>query len=425
MDINRKTAFLCLADIEKNASYSNIALNRAIRENRATDHAFVRELVYGVIKNKYLLDHYLRQFIKKGFSGLRINELCILRMGAYQIIFMGSVPGYAACSETVELAKAFAKGKTGFINGVLRSLERGKDSLKEPSDKDPVEYLSIKYSVEKWIADLLINIYGYEKAGLYLKAVNESPKLCLRVNLLKGDRESLIKELTEGGFEVIPSEISDRSIIAKGSGILETDAFRNGKFAVQDQASTLAADTLDAKRGMTAADMCAAPGGKTAAIAESMENEGVIYAFDIYEHKLKLIDELMGRNGINIVKTELRDGRVPDPRLSGKCDRVLCDVPCSGLGVMGRKPEIKYRKKYDINELTDIQKKILENASAYLKPSGVLVYSTCTVDPLENDDVVDSFLKEHPGFRKEKEIHLDPAGSGTDGFYICKIIREA
>ena len=194
---------------------------------------------------------------------------------------------------------------------------------------------------------------------------------------------------------------------------------------MQDQASTLAADTLDAKRGMTAADMCAAPGGKTAAIAESMENEGVIYAFDIYEHKLKLIDELMGRNGINIVKTELRDGRVPDPRLSGKCDRVLCDVPCSGLGVMGRKPEIKYRKKYDINELTDIQKKILENASAYLKPSGVLVYSTCTVDPLENDDVVDSFLKEHPGFRKEKEIHLDPAGSGTDGFYICKIIREA
>jgi 16S rRNA (cytosine967-C5)-methyltransferase len=171
--------------------------------------------------------------------------------------------------------------------------------------------------------------------------------------------------------------------------------------------------------------MCAAPGGKTAAIAESMENEGVIYAFDIYEHKLKLIDELMGRNGINIVKTELRDGRIPDPGLSGKCDRVLCDVPCSGLGVMGRKPEIKYRKKYDINELTDIQKKILENASAYLKPSGVLVYSTCTVDPLENDDVVDSFLKEHPGFRKEKEIHLDPAGSGTDGFYICKIIREA
>ena len=425
MDINRKTAFLCLADIEKNASYSNIALNRAIRENRATDHAFVRELVYGVIKNKYLLDHYLRQFIKKGFSGLRINELCILRMGAYQIIFMGSVPGYAACSETVELAKAFAKGKTGFINGVLRSLERGKDRLKEPSDKDPVEYLSIKYSVEKWIADLLINIYGYEKAGLYLKAVNESPKLCLRVNLLKGDRESLIKELTEGGFEVIPSEISERSIIAKGSGILETDAFRNGKFAVQDQASVMAADTLDAKSGMTVADCCAAPGGKTAAIAESMGEQGEIFAFDIYEHKLRLMDELFRRNGISIIKTAIGDAREPVAELVDKCDRVLCDVPCSGLGVLGRKPEIKYRKEYDISELTGIQKQIIDNVSKYVKAGGVLVYSTCTVDPAENTEVVEYFLKNHPGFQKEKEICLDPVDTGTDGFYICKLIREA
>jgi 16S rRNA (cytosine967-C5)-methyltransferase len=425
MDINRKTAFLCLADIEKNASYSNIALNRAIRENRATDHAFVRELVYGVIKNKYLLDHYLRQFIKKGFSGLRINELCILRMGAYQIIFMGSVPGYAACSETVELAKAFAKGKTGFINGVLRSLERGKDSLKEPSDKDPVEYLSIKYSVEKWIADLLINIYGYEKAGLYLKAVNESPKLCLRVNLLKGDRESLIKELTEEGFEVIPSEISDRSIIAKGSGILDTEAFRNGKFAVQDQASTLVADTLDAGSGMTAADMCAAPGGKTAAVAESMNNEGEIYAFDIYEHKLKLMDELFRRNGITIVKTAIGDAREAVCDLIGNCDRVLCDVPCSGLGVLGRKPEIKYRKEFDFTDLINTQKQIIDNLSQYVKKGGALVYSTCTVNPAENTEVTSYFLDNHPGFKKEKEICLDPVDTGTDGFYICKLIREA
>ena len=163
MDINRKTALQVLTDVEKNGSYSNISLNRHIKENAATDPAFVRELVYGVIKNKYLLDHYLKQFIRKGFNKMRISELSILRMGAYQILFMYSVPGYAACSETVDLAKKFARGKEGFINGVLRSLDRSKDDLKQPESDDPAEYISIRYSVERWIAELLISIIGFEK----------------------------------------------------------------------------------------------------------------------------------------------------------------------------------------------------------------------------------------------------------------------
>ena len=217
-------------------------------------------------------------------------------------------------------------------------------------------------------------------------------------------------ELIDQGFEVRPSAISERALIASGTGILETEAFREGKFAVQDQASVLAADTLDAKSGMTVADCCAAPGGKTAAIAESMRDQGEIFAFDIYEHKLRLMDELFRRNGISIVKTAIGDAREPVAELVDKCDRVLCDVPCSGLGVLGRKPEIKYRKEYDILELIN---------------GGVLVYSTCTVDPAENTEVVEFFLKNHPGFQKEKEICLDPVETGTDGFYICKLIREA
>ena len=425
MDINRKTAFDVLTDMETNGSYSNISLNRHIGEGKATDPAFVRELVYGVTKNKYLLDHYLKQFIKKGFSRLRTKELNLLRMGAYQILFMDSVPGYAACSETVELAKRTVRGREGFINGVLRSLERNKDDLRDPSSEDPAEYISIRYSVNKWIAELLISIYGFEKASDYMEAVNSTPELCLRVNLLRTDRQSLMDELEEEGFKVRPSEISDRAVIAEGTGILSTEAFREGKFAVQDQASVLCADTLGAEAGMTAADICAAPGGKTAAIAERMDNRGVIYAFDIYEHKLRLIDELMERNGITIVKTSLGDGRDFVPELSEKCDRVLCDVPCSGLGVMGRKPEIKYRDEYDLNELTDIQKSILDNASRYVKKGGALVYSTCTVDPAENSGVVTGFLDAHAGFSKEKEICLDPVETGTDGFYICKLIREA
>ena len=425
MDINRKTALQVLTDVEKNGSYSNISLNRHIKDNAATDPAFVRELVYGVIKNKYLLDHYLKQFISKGFNKLRISELSILRMGAYQILFMDSVPGYAACSETVDLAKKFARGKEGFINGVLRSLDRSKDDLKQPESHDPAEYISIRYSVEKWIAELLISIYGCEKAEKYMEAVNGSPELCLRINLLKTDRESLMAELIDQGFEVRPSSISERALIASGTGILEMEAFREGKFAVQDQASVLAADTLDAKSGMTVADCCAAPGGKTAAIAESMGDQGEIFAFDIYEHKLRLMDELFRRNGISIVKTAIGDAREPVAELVDKCDRVLCDVPCSGLGVLGRKPEIKYRKEYDISELTGIQKQIIDNVSKYVKTGGVLVYSTCTVDPAENTEVVEYFLKNHPGFQKEKEICLDPVDTGTDGFYICKLIREA
>ena len=219
MDINRKTALQVLTDVEKNGSYSNISLNRHIKENAATDPAFVRELVYGVIKNKYLLDHYLKQFIHKGFNKLRVNESCILRMGAYQIIFMDSVPGYAACSETVDLAKKFARGKEGFINGVLRSLDRNRDDLKQPESDDPAEYISIRYSVEKWIAELLISIYGYEKAEKYMEAVNRSPELCLRTNLLKTDRESLMAELADQGFEVWPSDISERALIVSGTGI--------------------------------------------------------------------------------------------------------------------------------------------------------------------------------------------------------------
>ena len=192
-----------------------------------------------------------------------------------------------------------------------------------------------------------------------------------------------------------------------------------------DKASILAASILPISENNSVLDMCAAPGGKTAAIAESMGDQGVIFAFDIYEHKLRLMDELFRRNGISIVKTAIGDARTPVSELVNKCDRVLCDVPCSGLGVLGRKPEIKYRKEYDILELINAQKDIIDNVSKYVKTGGTLVYSTCTVNPAENTEVISYFISNHPEFRKKKEICLDPVDTGTDGFYICKLIREA
>ena len=425
MDINRKTAFQVLLEVEEKGAYSNIALNRFLREAGECDPAFVRELTYGVIKNKYLLDFFLENFVKKGFKKLKTRDIVLLREGAYQILFMDSVPSYAAVSETVNLAKKYAKGREGFINGVLRNLAREKDSLKLPSEEDPISCISVRYSCEPWIAELLIRTYGYEGARAFMEKVNGTPDLSIRVNILKNTPEELIKILEEQGFSVRPSELSDRALLVKGSGILESAAFREGRFSVQDQSSVFCADMLMAEPGMRVMDICAAPGGKTAAVAEKMKDQGEVLAFDIYEHKLKLMDELMKRNGISIVKTAEGDGRIFNEKYEGSFDRVLCDVPCSGLGVMGRKPELKYRKEYPMEDLNRIQREILENASRYLRPGGIMVYSTCTVNPSENQDMISGFLEGRSSFVKDKEFCLDPVKDGCDGFYICRILREA
>ena len=425
MDINRKTAFQVLLEVEEKGAYSNIALNRYLREAGDCDPAFVRELTYGVIKNKYLLDFFLENFVKKGFKKLKTRDIVLLREGAYQILFMDSVPEYAAVSETVNLARKFARGREGFINGVLRNLAREKDRLDLPSEEDPIRFISVRYSCEPWIAELLISVYGYEGAKAFMEETNAAPELSVRVNLLKNTREELSAVLKEQGFIVRDSSVSPRALIVKGTGILESKAFREGRFAVQDESSVLSADTLQAEPGMRVMDICAAPGGKTAAIAEMMNDQGEILAFDIYEHKLKLMDELMKRNGITIVKTREGDGTVFREEYAGAFDRVMCDVPCSGLGVMRRKPELKYRKEYPMEELTSVQRKILDNASKYLKPGGILVYSTCTINPAENQDMISGFMRDSNGFVKDREICLDPVSSGTDGFYICRILREA
>ena len=424
MDINRKTAYMTLLQIEKEGAYSNLALNENIDRSKADSPAFIRELTYGVLKNKYYLDFCLKAFVKKGFNKLKPEVITLLRMGAYQLMFMDSVPSYAAVSETVNLARKYARGREGFINGVLRAFDRAKNELPDIPRDDYSEYLGIKYSCEKWIVDLLIEAFGEEGAEKYLNASNETPELYIRVNVLKNSPEELTKELKALGFKVDKSELSERSLKVAGSGILEIEAFKAGRFSVQDEASTLAADILGAKKGMKVVDMCAAPGGKTMAIAELMETQGEVLACDVYEHKLKLIEEQAKRAGLTIVRTALKDGRENVKELEGTMDRVLSDVPCSGLGVIRRKPEIKYKEAFDMEALVETQKEIILNAASYLKPGGYLVYSTCTVNPAENQGVTDWFLEGRPNYTKVDERHLDP-GVGTDGFYICKISREA
>ena len=429
MDLNRKTAYEVLLDMETNQSYSNLALNNFIEKNKPENPAFVRELVYGVLENRILLDYYLAALVASGLKKVKKQDLTILRMGVYQILAMDSVPDYAAINESVVLARKFCRGRDKFINGVLRNFQRRQaelEALLPDRSSDPAKYLSVRYSAASWLVDLWLAAYGLDKTEGLLAASNGRPLLCLRTNLLKGTREELMQRLVEAGYQVEAGTLSGRSILVtgKGTGILEHDLFREGWFSVQDEASTLTADTVNPKPGNLVVDVCAAPGGKTMAMAELMGTEGEIYAFDIYEHKLKLIQDQAARLGTGIVKTRCQDGRIALKELEGQADCVLADVPCSGLGVIRRKPEIKTKDhaEMDFAELVQRQKEILESASTYVKPGGTLVYSTCTVNPEENEEQVRMFCERHPEFKLESMKQLMPDRE-TDGFFISKMSR--
>lgn len=424
MDINRKTAFDVLMDVEKNGAYSNLSLNSFIEKNRPDSPAFVRELVYGVLRNRMLLDWFLGQLIPSGLKKIKKQDLTLLRMGVYQLSYMKSVPEYAAVSETVNMSKKLARGRERFINGVLRGYIRNRQQLVLPDrERDLEEYLSIVYSVERWIVRLWTDAYGEEKTEALLKASNETPGLAVRVNLMKTDRKALKEKLEALGFEAEESEVSDRALLVKGSGLLDTEPYREGMFSVQDEASILASDALEAKPGDCIADVCAAPGGKTFATAELMAGKGVIYAMDKYEHKLKLMEAQAKRAGIENIRLLKHDSTEPVEGLKERMDKVLADVPCSGLGVIRRKPEIKYKVMQDLDELIERQRQILQAAASYVKAGGTLVYSTCTINPVENEKQIVEFLRGNKEFKALEQKQLLPDG-GTDGFFICRMRKE-
>ena len=426
MDSNRKTAYLTLLSIEKNDAFSNLELNQQIRESHPDSPAFVRELVYGVLRNKLYLDHLLLQLIPRGLKGQRRRTMTLLRMGLYQIIFMESVPDYAAVSETVKLARRYLTGRDGFINGVLRGYLRKQDQLQLPDrKKELVRFLSVRYSYDEWIVRLWLDQYGEEKAEELLAAGNETPPLSIRVNRLKTDTESLQASLTKKGYQVFPGSLSERALFVKGSNLLDTPEYHQGLFSIQDESSILAADSLGAEKGETIFDICAAPGGKTLALAEMMGDQGTIRAFDLYEHKLALLEEEAKRLGITIVQIRVNDGTKQIEELREKADRVMVDAPCSGLGVVRRKPEIKYRVQEDGGrELAALQLKLLQTSSGYVRKGGILQYSTCTINQRENAGVVTGFLKRNQDFELISSRQLLTGKDETDGFFICKMRRR-
>ena len=426
-DLNRKTAYQTLLEIEKNQAYSNIELNHQIGQLKPENPAFVRELVYGVLENQIYLDYILTQLIPKGLKGVKKPIKVLLRMGLYQIIFMDSVPEYAAVNETVKLARKAAPGRDGFLNGVLRGYGKKKEQMKMPNrEKDLIAYLSVKYSFDPSIVALWLKQYTAEETEEILVHSNMRPPLSIRVNLCKVSEPDFVSMLKTQGFEMEKADFCDRVYFVKGSGLLETEAFAKGLFSVQDGASVLAVDTLSPEPGDVVMDLCAAPGGKTLAMAEKMENQGRILAFDVYAHKLELIQRQAERLGLEIIETREQDGTFFNPEYESLADKVLVDGPCSGLGVVRRKPEIKHRPVFE--EARDLAKKqleILENGSRYVKPGGTLLYSTCTINRIENEDVVNAFLQEHEDFECIENKQLLPGMDGMDGFFFSKLHRKA
>lgn len=431
----RDAALSILLAVDQNQAYSNLLLTQTINRYNIEekDRALLTELTYGTLQHKYTLDYYLQPFIK-GKVELWVQWL--LRLSVYQMEFLTKIPDHAIVNEAVEIAKLRGhKGISSMVNGILRSiLRKGVPSFERI--KDPIERLSIETSHPKWIVDMFIEYYGFEKTANMLKENNRPPIQTVRVNTLKGSVEEVMKKLKEEGLEVEQSPVIRECVYIYKGQPARTKAFQEGFITIQDESSMLPAIALSPAPGSKVFDMCAAPGGKTTHLAQIMKNEGAILATDLHPHKLDLINENSARLGINIIETAPLDGRKANGVLKEKSfDAILVDAPCSGLGVIKRKPDIKYTKtKEDFDRLHDLQLELLNSAVNLLKQGGTLVYSTCTVNVKENEGTVKDFLASHPEMKlvpikylpkqlldaqQDGMLQIFPQDFGSDGFFVA------
>ena len=436
----REIAYKVLLDVEKNKNYSNMSINKHFKDVRLSnqDRGLATEIIYGVIENKYYIDYMIDKLSKVKTNKMEIYVKTLLRMGIYQIMFLNSISDYAAVNETVNLAKKKNSKISGFINGILRNVIRQKETIGDIKTRDDVDYLSIKYSYDKWMIRNWMIHFGKEFTEELLEANNERPSIYLRTNTLKITRDELIKKLEEQNIKAEKVNVVDEAIKVEHLKDIENNIlYKEGLFTVQDISSMLVGKVMNPKENSLVLDVCSAPGGKSTHLATLMKNTGQVVSRDIYDHKLKLINASCKRLGLKNVDVQEYDGMKLDNDSIGKFDYVLADVPCSGLGIIRRKPEIKYKEKEEFRDLPPIQKKILENASKYVKVGGTLIYSTCTIQDSENIDVIKEFLEKNKNFElvpiEEVRVDLDNQEKGfmkiypnvhdMDGFFISKLIR--
>ncbi|SFJ61902.1 16S rRNA (cytosine(967)-C(5))-methyltransferase RsmB [Thermoflavimicrobium dichotomicum] len=448
----REWALDILLQYEQNQSYSNLLLNQALQKSGldARDKRLVTELVYGCIQRLNTLDWILNQLVKKGLSALKPWVRQALRLGLYQLMYLDRIPERAAVNETVHLAKKRGhQGIANLVNGVLRRYLREKEKWTFPASTDSTKELALAYSHPEWLVKRWVQVYGLETAIAMMQANLRPARVSVRVNRLKIDRDrfmALWREKEAG--EVVPSDLSpDGVIIERGGNPAHSSLFAQGLCTIQDESSMLVARALAPKPGMRILDACAAPGGKSTHLAELMDNDGSVLACDIHPHKMELIRSNVNRLGIQMIETRQIDVRklAEEPDKQGYFDAILLDAPCSGLGVIRRKPDIKWSKEAEeIDSLVQLQKELLESVAKLLRTGGVLLYSTCTIEPRENQEQVEQFLQAHPDFIPDRHLpdYLPPVvqqksmtGEGwvqifphhfeSDGFFIARLIKQA
>ena len=431
----RTTALSALIAIRRQNAWADGAIKEYTARDRLDrrDAALAARLLYGVVQNRMLLDYDLSQVVSGGLGRLQPVVLDILRLGAYQILFLDKIPASAAVNEAVEQAKTYANPRAaGLVNGALRALTRRRDGLEAP--KDP----ATKYSHPQPLVDCLRASFDEQTLEAFLAADNEIPKTALQVNPLKASPEEVTAALDAAQIAYETHPWLAGCYLVSGTGNLEAlPLFQSGAVYVQDPAAKLAVLVSGAAPGMRVLDCCAAPGGKSFAAAMQMENRGSILSCDLHAHKIALIEKNAARLGISILKAEQRNAAEFDAALENAFDLVVADVPCSGLGVIRKKPDIRYKPLDAIVRLPEVQRAILENVSRYVKPGGVLLYSTCTVRKEENEAVALSFAQAHPAFTPEpfevpEGLELPNEGYATllpqlhaaDGFFICKLRKH-
>ena len=414
----RKIALDALMAVEKDSAYSNLSLANALKNNNVTneDKGFITALFYGVLDRKITLDYIISKFTQKPLKRIKPITLNSLRMALFQIMYMDKVPDSAAVNEAVSLVKnSNEKYNAAFVNALLRSFLRSDSVL---PDDNSLSSLQVRYSCPVWIIESLVLDYGTDNAVKILEHYLTAPKITLRINPLAVSDEELIDKLALRGITAKLCDTSHAAALDGGVDITALSEYKDGLFHIEDLPSQIAVSHLSLKAGDTLLDMCAAPGGKSFTAAEDAGDAAKITACDVFAHRVNLIKAGAKRLNIASIKAIIKDSTVTDEKL-GKFDAVICDVPCSGLGVIRRKPEIKYKRDLDFKTLKDTQIKILNNGVKYLKPGGRLLYSTCTVRKAENEDVVRHCLDKNDNITLEYERTFLPGVDLTDGFYFA------
>lgn len=435
----REVAMLTLAACQRQAAWSDGYLKRMLREQQldSRDAALATRLCFGVLQNQLLIDWHLARFCNTKLDKLDLKVLCTLRVAVYQLLFLDKIPASAAVNEAVSMTKRHCRNPraAGMVNGILRSMLR-QSPLPQPVGRDDIETLSLRTSHPRWLTEEFTALLGPEGAADLLAADNEQPPITAQVNLCRATAAETAELLREEGVTAEPHPWLPNCLVLSETGSLERlQAYQQGLFYVQDCAARLAVTAAGLKPGMRVLDCCAAPGGKSFASAIDVENRGELISCDIHPHKIKLLEAGRDRLGLDHMVPCLQSAAERREEWVNGFDAVITDVPCSGLGIIRKKPDIRYKDPEPLKGLPRVQKAILENCSAYVRPGGVLIYATCTLLPRENENVVSGFLARHPEFVPEA-LNLPVTGErqgmmtfwphihGTDGFFVAKLRRK-